>query len=476
MPSRDLRRKIGAILCLWAASQRPVSASVPPGNADRDLTAAIERRLLADDAIPAELIDITTDRGLVTLSGIADNILEKERADDIVSNLIGVRGVNNEIVVEPVSRNDRVITSDIRNALLNDPATAGFRVDVTVSRAMATLKGRVSSGTARRLVQDVVETVKGLREVKNALIVLAPSKPVPDDELAAEVKEHLNYDLWLDPSLIEIHIAEGVVKLSGSVGSLFQKQHADRDAWIEGVRGVDDSGLSVADSIGKHPRRSPLAKPDDLAIQKAIEAYFQDDPRVRMFHLGVLVVDGQATLTGIVDNLRARRAAQGDAHNTVGVDAVIDDIRVRVLTGLPDDDAIAGKIRAALGRDPYLDQDLIRVSVRHGLVYLYGGTDSPFEKERAEEVASMIVGVVAVRNRIIASYIQPPKSDSAIRMDAEFYWLWNPQVPSRRLHIAVQDSIATITGTVTSAAEKHAAIRDAYQSGALNVLDQVKME
>ena len=88
----------------------------------------------------------------------------------------------------------------------------------------------------------------------------------------------------------------------------------------------------------------------------------------------------------------------------------------------------------------------------------------------------MIVGVVAVRNRIIASYIQPPKSDSAIRMDAEFYWLWNPQVPSRRLHIAVQDSIATITGTVTSAAEKHAAIRDAYQSGALNVLDQVKME
>lgn len=114
-----------------------------------------------------------------------------------------------------------------------------------------------------------------------------------------------------------------------------------------------------------------------------------------------------------------------------------------------DDEAIAGKMRAALGRDAYLDQDMIRGSVRHGLVCLYGGTDSLFEKERAEEVASLIRGVVAVRNRLVSSDVRPPKADARTThgTTSPSSIIISPEVRRRR---SFSDTSAPITSSITT--------------------------
>ena len=457
---------------LFASAVRAKGAAI----SDRQITSAIGRRFLADDEIPAELIDIQTADGIVTLSGTADNALEKDRAADIAETLKGVRTVINDIHVEPVQRDDKLIRTDIQDALLDDPATAELEVRVSVSHAIATLTGQVGSGILRRLAQEVAEGVIGVGEVKNDLAISGSGNPVPDDQLAAEVRDRLTYDLWLNPSLIDVHAQQGTIKLTGSVASLYQKNRAIRNAWIQGVRSVDSSGLAVSGWPATSAQRSPTSLPDDAAIRKAIEAAFREDPRAQSFKLAVDVVGGHVTLSGAVDNLKARRAAEEDAQDTVGVIDVDNDLKVRMSAPLTTDEALTQKVRAALRRDIYLDQSTIRVYVRHGLVYLYGGTGSQFEKEWAAEVVSRIRGVVAVRNRIVPSYIRPPMSNSELKDNIEWYWFWNPTIHSSRLHVSVQDSMATVSGTEPTVAEKRDAIRDAYKAGALNVFDRIKLE
>jgi osmotically-inducible protein OsmY len=57
-------------------------------------------------------------------------------------------------------------------------------------------------------------------------------------------------------------------------------------------------------------------------------------------------------------------------------------------------------VRAAFTRDPYVERYAIRVAARNGQVALTGTVTSLFEKERAEQVAAGVPGVVAVVNNI----------------------------------------------------------------------------
>jgi osmotically-inducible protein OsmY len=67
--------------------------------ADADITAAIERFSLTQKGVAAHLIDVVTHEGIVLLTGLTDNLLSRERAEEIALNLRGVRGVVNELLI-----------------------------------------------------------------------------------------------------------------------------------------------------------------------------------------------------------------------------------------------------------------------------------------------------------------------------------------------------------------------------------------
>ncbi|CCF85691.1 BON domain-containing protein [Nitrolancea hollandica] len=62
-----------------------------------------------------------------------------------------------------------------------------------------------------------------------------PPQPHPitrsDADLAADVNNRLVSDTWVDATNIRINIHRGVVTLTGTVPSLFQKRMAGDDAW-----------------------------------------------------------------------------------------------------------------------------------------------------------------------------------------------------------------------------------------------------
>jgi len=100
---------------------------------DRSISDAVEDELLMDTAVPSQLINVVTANGIVTLSGSVDNILAKERAARIASIVKGVRSVVNKIIVDPsILRTDGQILDDVQEALLTDPATDSYEIQVAV--------------------------------------------------------------------------------------------------------------------------------------------------------------------------------------------------------------------------------------------------------------------------------------------------------------------------------------------------------
>lgn len=489
---------------MFYPGMRPVTAAViliapalavptqsPP---DTDIANVVDRELTFDGAVAANMIDVSTADGIVTLTGTVDNLLAKERAARIAETVKGVRSVVNRIRVHaPESDPGETIATRVKRALLVDPATDSYEVTVeVVPDGHVVLSGAVDSWKERELAAHVAKGVSGVVALTNQITV-DPETERPDAEIAAEIREALRWNALVDDGLIEVAVTDGEVALTGIVGSAAEKREARRTAWTAGVRSIDDSALDVERwARDDDLRKSKYVVRSEDEIRRAIEDALMHDPRVSSFNVAPSVRDNAVTLRGVVDNLRARRAAEQVAHDTVGVGLVYNYLKVRPAQERSAQ-AIAEDVRAALRRDPYVDRYEITVDVEDGTVYLSGSVDSYFEKAQADDLAARVNGVTDVVNSLEAggsAYGYDPyvddwliygfdwydyvpsytyELDQNIRRAIEEELAWSPFVDADEVSVSVNDGIATLTGEVDSWMEKGAARDNAYQAGATYV-------
>jgi osmotically-inducible protein OsmY len=127
------------MVCLICLSNKNVIAK---SITDNQITSAIETEFLLNDSVNYNTIDVITSDGIVTLSGSADNILAKERAETLAQSILGVRSIVNLIRVTPADkRTDQEISTDVQLALLDDPAADAYEIEVGVTDGVVTLKG-----------------------------------------------------------------------------------------------------------------------------------------------------------------------------------------------------------------------------------------------------------------------------------------------------------------------------------------------
>jgi osmotically-inducible protein OsmY len=247
-----------------------------------------------------------------------------------------------------------------------------------------------------------------------------------DAQIATEIENRLRWDAWVDDRSIQVEVDEGAVILSGAVGSAAEKSRAYRDAWVSGVRSVDHSRLDVDWRLRDRMRPRRDNGRSNEKIQKAIEDALFYNPRVSPFEIDVEadhveVGHGLVTLMGTVDNLKAKRSAEEDALGTMGVWWVRNLLEVHRRTtpasiGHRYVEGAVGGVRAALRRDPYLDEHRIVVSigVHDPIVRLDGTVDSTFERSRAEDLASRALGVVDVLNNLEIDHPRRGESEQEI--------------------------------------------------------------
>ncbi|BCO19550.1 transporter [Alteromonas sp. KC3] len=138
--------------------------------------------------------DINTDvsNGNVVLTGKVDNSVEKKLAEELVSNIDGVKSVDNKLTVVARADMDSDMSEDmeetydegtseltdakiatvIKTRLLMDTDISGFDIDVDVENGNVTLTGDVDSDAERDLAIEIAKNASDVKDVEDNLRVV----------------------------------------------------------------------------------------------------------------------------------------------------------------------------------------------------------------------------------------------------------------------------------------------------------------
>jgi osmotically-inducible protein OsmY len=158
-----------------------------PNVSDQQLLAKLGEKLEYDRVGYGNVwnaITLNVQNGVVTLGGHARTDVDKDSAIALVSTYPGVKEVDNEIQVDPVSIMDDQTRMAVARAIYNFPALNQYAIDpaktirISVQNGHVELYGVVNSETDKNLAFQRANGVPGVFSVKNYLQVAnQPSEP-----------------------------------------------------------------------------------------------------------------------------------------------------------------------------------------------------------------------------------------------------------------------------------------------------------
>lgn len=427
---------------------------------DTDITATIVALLATKGGLTAHLITVHTRQGIVELTGFTDNLLTRQRADEIALAVRGVRGLHSTLAVRTAGLPDAELQHAVARALANDQAIGG----------------------------DLMQGVRWVRccEAERLMIRRCASRN-SDKEITTQVRERLDWHIRMNGALVVVLANKHIEYLSSTVGTATVKNSLMAISYQTGTIRVDTRDLFVAYwALGREFRSERFTPKTDAAIRAAVRATLQFNPRVRSTETLVQVLDGVVTLAGTVSNLRTRLDAEHDARHVVGVINVHNMLKVRPAL-LVSDESIRLTIAAALDRDPYVGHLVLDVQVHGGQALLTGLVTTLFELEHAGEVAAGASGVLDVNNRLEVAmavtrtrYLLPnsvsedadPTSlnpDLALAACIRARYCWSAELHGQEVTVQMSNGHATLIGTVDTWLDHKLAAKEAYDASAKKV-------
>jgi osmotically-inducible protein OsmY len=151
------------------------------GQALDDATASQEiktRLMVADHAGFAE-VDVEVADGSVLLSGVAPTEQHRQTAEMVARNVRSVHAVYDEIFVGPRSgfvrsRQDDLITAEVRARLVASPSVRGVNVNIEVFNGNVYLMGLARTDNELRRAAEITSTTPGVKRVVSFMQIEAP--------------------------------------------------------------------------------------------------------------------------------------------------------------------------------------------------------------------------------------------------------------------------------------------------------------
>jgi osmotically-inducible protein OsmY len=193
-----------------------------------ELQERVTNELVWDPQVTSSNIGVTSNDGVVTLSGFVNSYSERMAAEEAALRVYGTRGIANELVVRLAGeRIDPDIAKDAVHALsfnLSVPKT----IKVSVRNGLLTLEGSCEWNFQRRAAESAVAHIAGVKGVTNFVIV----KPHLSAGLVRDkIEAALRRSAIVDSKNIRVSTAGSTVTLSGRVPFYSERREAERAAW-----------------------------------------------------------------------------------------------------------------------------------------------------------------------------------------------------------------------------------------------------
>lgn len=215
---------------------------------------------------------------------------------------------------------------------------------------------------------------------------------------------------------------------------------------------------------------------EDRRLRDAVIAELDFDPRVNDERIGVSVIDGVVELSGSVNSLTEKWAAEDAVRRVTGVVAVAEDLHV----DLPevhrrDDGDVARACAEALHWDAWLPRT-VAVTVQDGFVTLSGVVDWDYQRGEAENTVRRIRGVRGIANEI---GLRPRIPTGQIAHEISSAFQRNAQLGPNAITVTADRGTVTLRGRVRNWTEWAAATRAAWSAPGVAAVDNeltVEME
>jgi hyperosmotically inducible periplasmic protein len=151
-----------------------------PEHSDGWIATKIRTKLMLKGNVSAMDTTVGVKDGVVTLTGTATSVAQKELTTAYVKEIEGVKSVNNLLVVPETPTNSRTlsdrvddasITAQVKYALLTHKSTSALNTSVTTKDGLVAIEGEAGSAAEKELVTHLAQSVRGVRVVNNNMTV-----------------------------------------------------------------------------------------------------------------------------------------------------------------------------------------------------------------------------------------------------------------------------------------------------------------
>jgi len=198
---------------------------------DLEIRNDVERELYYNFGPAAAGVGVAVEDGIVTLSGVVEMFSQKQNALHAAERVTHVRAVASEIQVRlsrEQQRGDPDLARTAANVLSWNSLVPAGRIRISVENGWIALEGTVDWRYQKDAAADAVVNLMGVKGVNDRLRV---NPALNSESIKEEIDAALKRSATIDDRNILVDVDNDKVVLHGEVGSLPEREEAERIAW-----------------------------------------------------------------------------------------------------------------------------------------------------------------------------------------------------------------------------------------------------
>lgn len=198
---------------------------------DHDLHVTVLDALEFEPQVKHQRIGIAVKNGVVTLRGEVESLVEKVAAERVVRDVHGVRGLVEELQVNPPGhhvRTDEELADAALNALKWSTLVPAEKLQVKVEHGWITLTGEVYWNFERQEADAAVRPLTGVRGLTNKIKITPHVAP---KEVKDKILRAFERNAKREAMDVTVKVDGSIVTLEGTIQNWTEYEEAEKMAW-----------------------------------------------------------------------------------------------------------------------------------------------------------------------------------------------------------------------------------------------------